>query len=282
MAPPNGRLDPWRGRPDSPEGALATASAMTRGVYGAPWPRAPWLLRGRRTPLDPRPAPTSSASCRAKISPGAPGRGHTGAMARAQTKWTGEGAGRHYAGDRFRSPRSRGRDARMVLGLLDRHGSPGGSILDAPSGTGRLRAALEPGREYLALDYSASMLAECGGARVQGEVHALPFPDDHFDTVVCCRLLHHLGPAERRLAIGELVRVCRGVVIASFWDSRSWHALRRRRGLRQARPADTRLAVPRAALRADFESAGANVVGHAASFRYLSPQTFVAAAVHGR
>lgn len=203
-------------------------------------------------------------------------------MARGETKWIGEGAGQRYMGPRFRTTRARERDARLVLRLLARYGSPGGRVLDVPAGTGRLRDALGPGRSYLALDRSASMLAECDGARVMGEVHALPFPDGHFDSVVCCRLLHHLGPTERRLAIAELVRVCRGLVIASFWDSRSWHALRRRTGLRRARHPDTRLPASRAALREDLEGAGARVVGHAASFRFLSPQTFVAARVDGR
>ena len=100
--------------------------------------------------------------------------------------------------------------------------------------------------------------------------------------MVCCRLLHHLEPTERRLAITELVRVCKGLVIASFWDSMSWHALRRQIGLRRARHPDSRLAASRAALCADLESAGARVTGHAASFRFLSPQTFVAARVDGR
>lgn len=203
-------------------------------------------------------------------------------VARAETNWTDPGAGRGYASERFRNRRAQDRDSGLLGELLDRYGSSPGRVLDIPAGTGRLRTLLSQHHTYVAVDRSLSMLEECDGARIVGAVHSLPFPDDSFDLVVCCRLLHHLPPSERRPAIAELVRVSRDLVLASFWDTCSWHALRRRTGLRRARHPDTRLAASRSALRMDLEVAGAQVLGHAASFRFISPQTFVAARVHGR
>jgi len=202
-------------------------------------------------------------------------------VARADTNWTQGDAGQHYAQHRFRSARARERDPRLVTGLLGRYGGRRGSVLDVPGGTGRLRAALVGFERYVAADRSETMLAEAAGARVVADVAALPFPARSFDVVVCCRLLHHLMPKERRAALAELARVSRDLVVASFWDARSYHALRRRAGLRRAARPDTRLAASRADVRADLEAAGLRVLGHAASFRFVSPQTFVAARVHG-
>ena len=157
-------------------------------------------------------------------------------------------------------------------------------MLDIPAGTGRLTPALaRTGARTVAADRSPTMLAEVeGAARLLADVRRLPFPGGAFDATVCCRLLHHLEPDQRRAAISELVRVTRELVIVSFWDAGSLHAWRRRTGLRRASHPDSRRAVPREAIRADLEAAGARVLGWAASFRFVSPQTFVAARVDGR
>lgn len=206
-------------------------------------------------------------------------------MTRAETNWTQDDAGQRYARRRFGSERARQRDPRLVAALLERYLEPGrgrrGTVLDVPGGTGRLEGALGGFERYVAADRSRSMLAQASGARVVADVLSLPFPSRSFDAVVCCRLLHHLTPPERRAALAELARVSRDLVIASFWDAHSYHALRRRLGLRRAAHPDTRLAAPRADLRADLEAAGLEVLGHAASFRFVSPQTFVAARITG-
>lgn len=209
---------------------------------------------------------------------------HTRVVDGAETHWTGPGAGRRYAGPRFRDERARSRDPDRVTRLLDRHGIRPSTVLDAPSGTGRLEPALASRcKDYIALDRSPSMLAEHPrGRRLLGSVQALPFADDRFDLVVCCRLLHHLEAEERRAVLAELVRVSRGWVLASFWDATSWHAWRRRSGLRRASRPDTRRACTRAQIGADLAAAGAQVRGFAASFRFVSPQTFVAARVEAR
>ncbi len=138
------------------------------------------------------------------------------------------------------------------------------------------------GARYVALDRSQAMLAMSSApSRLHADALAIPFADDSFDTVVCCRLLHHFEADARRAAIAELVRVSSSLVIASFWDSGSWHAWRRQVGLRRAAHEDTRKSAPRSAIRCDFEAAGARVLGHAASCRFISPQTFVAARVDG-
>jgi SAM-dependent methyltransferase len=211
---------------------------------------------------------------------------HTAPVTRADTKWTHENAGRRYAGSRFGGPRAAGRDPKLVGRLLGRFALQKGSldwVLDLPSGTGRLGTTLAAhGRRIVAADLSASMLAEVPqGPRLRAHALALPFPDRTFDAVVCCRLLHHLDDEHRRAALGELVRVSRGLVLASFWDSGSWHAWRRRTGRRRAAHPDSRRAVSRATLIADLEAVGARPLGFAASCRFISPQTFVAAEVHG-
>lgn len=171
------------------------------------------------------------------------------------------------------------RDPRIVAGILAREGSGDALVLDAPCGTGRLREAIEGGgARWIGVDVSAEMLAahEAGDRpRVRGDVGRLPFEDRTFDAVVCCRLLHHLRDAEVfRGVIGELVRVSRALVIASFWDAGSLPARRRRW---QPRKQEGRIAHPKSHLREVFEAAGAEVVGWRHSLRFFSRQCFVVA-----
>ncbi|MDA1266231.1 MAG: class I SAM-dependent methyltransferase [Planctomycetota bacterium] len=156
-------------------------------------------------------------------------------------------------------------------------------MLDVPSGTGRLGGVLgNASRNVTAIDISWVMLAECEApTKIQASAEHLPLRADSYDAVLCCRLLHHLSADARRQVVEELCRVSRGLVIASFWDATSWHALRRRLGLRRGAHPSSRRAVSRRELQADFEAAGATVLGHASSLRFVSPQTFLAARVHG-
>lgn len=155
-------------------------------------------------------------------------------------------------------------------------------ILDVPCGAGRLFPGLAGrARRVVGLDVSREML--CGAPAVGasgvplvcGDVLALPFGDRSFDAVVCCRLLHHLADAAELAAVArELVRVSRGVVVASFWDRASLPALGRRL---TGRGAGKRRAHKKALLVAAFAGAGADVVAFAHSFRGLSQQTFLLA-----
>ena len=94
--------------------------------------------------------------------------------------------------------------------------APGQCLLDAGCGAGDvardLAAAVAPGGEVVALDYSAATLAAArrrhdGGAirYLTGNVSALDLPDDSFDGVWCERVLQHVDDADA--AIGELIRV---------------------------------------------------------------------------
>jgi SAM-dependent methyltransferase len=196
-----------------------------------------------------------------------------------ERRWRDAGAGRRYAEERWRDPRRAARDPRLVERLLARAGVQAALVLDAPCGTGRLRAQLA-GRARLCvgLDVSPAMLAtaRAGGLPLlRGDVFRLPFADGAFDAVVCCRLLHHLAePAALDAAVRELVRVARGVVVASFWDRAALPDLGRRL---TGRPRRGRVAHRKRDVCAAFARAGAEVRGFAHSLRFVSQQTFLLA-----
>jgi SAM-dependent methyltransferase len=204
-------------------------------------------------------------------------------VARVRAKWQGAGAGERYARERWSSERRRQRDPALVAALLAEHlpAREGWRLLDAPCGTGRLAATLARSGRCIGIDVSAAMLAEARASRapallVRGDVTHLPFRDSSFDAVVCCRLLHHLDEPEALAGVlGELVRVSRALVIASFWDAGSLPAWRARL-FPHARP-PRRLARSRRALVQAFARAGAEVVGWKHALRFASRQAFVAA-----
>ncbi len=122
--------------------------------------------------------------------------------------------------------------ADSVAGDMERHYSPGrtwealarsalpllapGRVLDIASGDGVLAELLAPhAQEYICIDASARVVAAAserlrrfGNVRVQeGDMHALPFADGHFDLVV---LMHALTYAARpAVAVAEAARVLR-------------------------------------------------------------------------
>jgi len=204
---------------------------------------------------------------------------------RVEDKWRGDDAGARYTLQRWRDPRAALRDPMLVERIFDRYGVRPSMrpILDAPCGTGRLRGVLERrGLRYVGIDVSLPMLREAqrfaGDGLMQAEVQRLPFQDDSFDVVVCCRLLHHLRDEDEiESVVRELTRVSHRMVVASFWDSASLHALRRRVGLRRTEGPRGRHALSKRSLRRIFEDAGAEVVGFHHSFRFVSQQAFVVA-----
>ena len=199
----------------------------------------------------------------------------------APPRWNDEGAGERYRDRRFRSARAAGRDPRLVQRLLQRYaGGEKKLVLDVPAGAGRLRDVLTAtGAKVVSVDNSWSMLAAAGPGtlRLRGDALRLPFRARSFELVVCCRLFHHLTDDGGRVRLlSELLRVASQRVLVSFWDAASWHALRRRHGLRRARHDDARLACSRSDMERLARLAGARVLGHAASLRFVSPQTFCA------
>ena len=117
--------------------------------------------------------------------------------------------------------------------------------------------------------------AEAGDdpSRVRADLRRLPFEDDAFDLVVSRGLQRAWQDEHECAAVGrELVRVGRGLVVASYWDH---EALPRR--VPWPRGASRRVAMPRALLRELFEDAGAAVVDWRHSFRFVSQQAWLVA-----
>jgi ubiquinone/menaquinone biosynthesis C-methylase UbiE/DNA-binding transcriptional ArsR family regulator len=132
----------------------------------------------------------------------------------------------------LRARQKTGSWAESVAGQMDRHYSPGrtweatmfgfmsyitlGDVLDAGSGDGTVATLLAPrSKSVTCLDLSPKVLqaaqgrlSDFGNIRfAHGDIHALPFPDSHFDHVL---LLHVLTYAkDPTLALREAARVLR-------------------------------------------------------------------------
>ena len=86
-------------------------------------------------------------------------RANASAARDVDARWLRDGDGEHYAAGRWRTRRARERDPRLVERLLDVLGPqvPHETVLDAPCGTGRLRAGLEGrGLRWIGVDISPS------------------------------------------------------------------------------------------------------------------------------
>lgn len=126
------------------------------------------------------------------------------------------------------------RERRAILRALQ-HVPAGAWVLDLPCGTGRgTQLLVEQGYRVTAADASAPMVARArqnyqafrAGASwappvefAVCDVMATGLPNGRFDAVLCNRLLHHFRESEtRRRALRELARVCRGPIVASFFN----------------------------------------------------------------
>ena len=196
-----------------------------------------------------------------------------------QRAWSDPRSGAHYRGARWSGDRRRGRDARRLRKLLERHGAARAlqrAWLDVACGTGRLAEFWSADSSgYVGVDASPSMLLEhpLSHRVLRASAFELPFPDDAFELVVACRFLHHLVE-ERDLirAAKELARVSSSLVLVSYWDSASLSDWRRpKRGFTKG---DPRIARPRAELARAFEQAGGEILGSAYSMRFVSRQAY--------
>src|SRR5262249_39437505 len=102
-------------------------------------------------------------------------------------------------------------EQRIVWDILD--GLPRGIALDAACGTGRHAQYLASlGHKVIGVDISPDMLARArakipAGEFHEADLHHLPLPDDHVDTVVCALALTHVP--ELAPVFAEFVRVLR-------------------------------------------------------------------------
>jgi 2-polyprenyl-3-methyl-5-hydroxy-6-metoxy-1,4-benzoquinol methylase len=105
----------------------------------------------------------------------------------------------------------------------------GKTVLDVGTGTGRAALALAArGARVTGVDASAEMLAVAERRAAEanavvtfarGDAHALEFPDQAFDAVICLRVLMHTPDWRRSLA--ELCRVARDRVVFDYPALRS-------------------------------------------------------------
>jgi SAM-dependent methyltransferase len=193
-------------------------------------------------------------------------------------------------GSRWRNRRPALRDPAIVERILENHAARPNlrPILDAPCGTGRLRSVFERrGMRYVGVDVSVPMLEEArrgeGTGLVLAVVDRMPFKDDAFDMVLCCRLLHHLEENEEtEIVVKELVRVAHRLIVVSFWDKASLPALRSRVALKKPEGPRGRRMLSKRALKKMFEEAGAEIVGFHHSLRFVSQQAFAVAIKRAR
>ena len=151
--------------------------------------------------------------------------------------------------ERFRRGARKGIDRRerrsvkrIFTALPDCH-----TVLDVPSGAGRLATALaRNGRTIIEMDVALSILCHAkdetsrqglSASCVLGDAAHLPLCDGAADAVFCNRLLHHILPAEERaLVLRELCRVTKRYAVVSFFDYHSFgkvrHWLKRLKGRR--------------------------------------------------
>ena len=165
------------------------------------------------------------------------------------------------------------REVRCILGGLN-NVSSGAGVLDLPCGTGRLLPALTGrGFRVTSADSSPHMVDlaklyahECHlsvnpADFVVANVLETPFSDGQFEAVVCNRLFHHFRePLVRQDALRELMRICRGPIIASFFCSASWDGVvfHIKNSLRRHKATD-RIPIPRRVFEQDVRAASLRV-----------------------
>lgn len=88
------------------------------------------------------------------------------------------------------------------------------TVLDVGALDGHISKLLTAYYESVtALDLTAPVISHDRITCVQGDVTALQYPDDTFDTVVCLEVLEHVSPSLLAAACAELVRVTRHHVV---------------------------------------------------------------------
>jgi len=154
------------------------------------------------------------------------------------------------------------------------------SVLDLPCGAGRFWPLLmeKNNRVVIGADYSADMLAVAAEAHpdfcrerirtLQTSAFAIDLPDCAVDSILCIRLLHHIGDVRhRQQLLREFHRVTRDTVIVSLWVDGNYKAWRRRRlEARRVRLGEpdpkNRFVINREQIETEFTAADFDILGH--------------------
>ena len=103
----------------------------------------------------------------------------------------------------------------MLEGIKFRDGKHSDKVLDVGCGTGFV-SMLYPNFDITGVDISDGMLAHNPHKWIKAPAEQLPFPDNHFDFVVCRSLLHHLD--EPMAGLSEMYRVLKPGGKFMCWD----------------------------------------------------------------
>ena len=138
-----------------------------------------------------------------------------GAVARDYNRWRLSSPLRRYIWER---------EFRVLERIAREQLSPHSTILDAPTGTGRVVPLFRSlGHKVTGVDISLDMLKmqfsqlgdlSCG--LVRGDCEVLPFADGAFDYVISLRFMGHVPPEARSRVLLEFKRVARKGVIVGF------------------------------------------------------------------
>lgn len=171
------------------------------------------------------------------------------------------------------------REIQIARKALKLAGQPG-IVLDLPCGAGRFWPMLKEksNRVVIAADNSPAMLEVARKANpwhreqniscMQTSVFAIDLPDSAVDSILCMRLLHHIGGAkERGVMLRELHRVTRDTVIISLWVDGNYKAWRRskleKNRLMSGRDTvENRHVISRTRIEEEFSSVGFDIVTH--------------------
>lgn len=109
--------------------------------------------------------------------------------------------------------------ARIVTEMLDgvklKDGKYSDKVLDVGCGIGFV-STLYPSFDITGIDISDGMLSHNPHKWIKAPAEAIPFPDNHFDFVVCRSLLHHLD--DPMVGLKEMVRVLKPGGKWVCWD----------------------------------------------------------------
>jgi len=109
--------------------------------------------------------------------------------------------------------------ARIVTDLLNgikfKDGRASDKVLDVGCGVGFV-SQLYPNFDIQGIDISDGMLERNPYKHIKASAENIPFPDNHFDFVVCRSLLHHLEDPIKGLM--EMFRVLKPSGVFSCWD----------------------------------------------------------------